>query len=218
MKTNFQDGTIVTPAFLNAINSPVWKQAPANDGEIKPPVLADMPDVEQAIVDAVEAERQRAIAAEGSISFVAAESFSNKSVYADTSGVDPSSTGSLIQIVKLGSSFFRFFGWAYFGGGAPAFESGVFGSYYIDSDPATLLRSLAAALSASPLDVAALGIRGIITVSGNVGGDCMQVPVKLRSSDGLRIEFVPYHQQLGLVPYFWQGNSPHVWWSFEVVL
>lgn len=49
MKTNFQDGTIVTPAFLNAINSPVWKQAPANDGEIKPPELADMPDVEAAI-------------------------------------------------------------------------------------------------------------------------------------------------------------------------
>lgn len=49
MKTNFQDGTIVTPAFLNAINSPVWKQVPANDGEIKPPELADMPDVEAAI-------------------------------------------------------------------------------------------------------------------------------------------------------------------------
>lgn len=49
MKTNFQNGTIVTPTFLNAINSPVWKQAPANDGEIKPPALTDMPDVEDAI-------------------------------------------------------------------------------------------------------------------------------------------------------------------------
>lgn len=55
MKTNFQNGTIVTPTFLNAINSPVWKQAPANDGEIKPPALTDMPDVEAAIAGMAQA-------------------------------------------------------------------------------------------------------------------------------------------------------------------
>jgi hypothetical protein len=55
MKTNFQNGTIVTPEFLNAINTPVWKQAPANDGEFKPPVLGDMPDVQSAIAGMAQA-------------------------------------------------------------------------------------------------------------------------------------------------------------------
>lgn len=55
MKTNFQDGSIVTPQFLNAINSPVWKQVPANDGEFKPPALGDMPDVQAAIAGMAQA-------------------------------------------------------------------------------------------------------------------------------------------------------------------
>lgn len=49
MKTSFVDGTIATPAFLNAINSPTWSQTPDADGEFLPPVREELPDVDLAL-------------------------------------------------------------------------------------------------------------------------------------------------------------------------
>lgn len=54
-KTVFGHGTAVTPEFLNAINHPVFKKAPANDGEVEPPTLNVMQDVQEAIAEAAEA-------------------------------------------------------------------------------------------------------------------------------------------------------------------
>ena len=39
-KTNFIDGSPVTPAFLNAINNPTFVEEPVNDGEINFPHLS----------------------------------------------------------------------------------------------------------------------------------------------------------------------------------
>lgn len=44
MKTQFQNGTIVTPAFLNAIANAVCKKSPSNDGEVKSPTFDELSD------------------------------------------------------------------------------------------------------------------------------------------------------------------------------
>lgn len=40
MKTTFTHGTVITPEFLNAINHPVFKESPENDGEIPLPLIS----------------------------------------------------------------------------------------------------------------------------------------------------------------------------------
>ncbi|HOX49898.1 MAG TPA: hypothetical protein PKY05_00310 [Fibrobacteria bacterium] len=204
MKTNFQNGTLVTPAFLNAINSPVWKQVPANDGEFKPPALTDMPDVEQAIADAVEVERLRAVAAEAAFSWGVSQSYSNKTVFADTDGSSVPSSTSLIQVAKSGN-FYRLFGWAEYMG-APADDSGIFGTFHIDSDPNTILREVASLLFAS-----SQSFRFSILVHHATFED-VPVPIKLDSPDGIKLAFSPY-VEVGR----WRGYGPHLWWSFDLI-
>ncbi|HEY9736749.1 MAG TPA: hypothetical protein V6D06_10720, partial [Trichocoleus sp.] len=41
-KTTFSNGTVVTAAFLNAINNPVFVEVPDNDGEIARLTDADL--------------------------------------------------------------------------------------------------------------------------------------------------------------------------------
>lgn len=64
MKTQFDHGTVITPAFMNAINTPVFSENPQNDGELPLPPLSLMTDVQSAIA----AEASRAANAEAAIS------------------------------------------------------------------------------------------------------------------------------------------------------
>lgn len=44
MKTQFQNGTIVTPAFLNAMANAACKKTPSNDGDVKSPSFDELAD------------------------------------------------------------------------------------------------------------------------------------------------------------------------------